>query len=171
MGWLKRKKKSKTMDVPPILDRMDYHYDSTLEAYLIKHRKKLEELNREDEETIMRYASAHLGFFIKWMLIKHYENEEEFDGDEMSIALVRQGTLSGTDFLLDVCDGKLLSCMIADDWIQDLYDYYEHSYLEDYTSWMDLQGYELYSFQEIREAYDSFAAYIEDGYVLHQKYR
>lgn len=171
MGLFKKKKKPKPINLHQVLDRMDYHYDSALEAYLLKHQKKMEELNREDEETIMRYASAHLGFFMKWLLMKHYENCEDFDGDEMAIELVRQGTMSGTDFLLDVCDGKLLPCMMADEKVQDLYDYYEHSYIEDYASWIDLQGYELYGFQETREDYDSFAQAIEDGYALHQKYR
>jgi hypothetical protein len=52
-------------------------------------------------------GATHIGMFLTWTIRKGLFVSSDAPGE--AVEAVRQGTLSGRDFLLEYCDGKLLS--------------------------------------------------------------
>ncbi|MDO4878130.1 MAG: hypothetical protein Q3966_02400 [Neisseria sp.] len=73
------------------IDRIDWHYEA----------------DGFPDGAPDRQAGAHIGFFLAWAFSRGFAGEGhlEDDGDELADLAARR--ISGTDFLIRMCDGKL----------------------------------------------------------------
>lgn len=111
------------------IDRADWHWDSAEELYRKVHCVK-GELTEEQEEKIWLLAANHIGLFLKWIIDRGFEGDES-DKDECE--KVKNGQMSGTEFLLENCDGKFWDSDIREDILPFIKFYYEsNDYFADY---------------------------------------
>ena len=118
------------------IDRFDWHYDDALKGYCEREKKDPKTLTETETEEVCRYASAHIGLFIDWLYAHDYFGAES---DTESAQLVKEHKMTGTDYLMNCCDGKF--------WDVDV-DERLHPFIEDFYN--DYLG----AFDEILEALD-----------------
>lgn len=116
-------------------DKIDWHFETASEYYCHLNNKEIESLTDEESDEIYLYAGNHIGFFITW-IIKHHFEGEIFSEDKEGLEAVRNETMSGTEFLLDYCDGKFWGIDVSERIFSFVNDYYENHYLEEYTEWV-----------------------------------
>lgn len=125
------------------IDRIDWHWDSAEKIYRERH-SVIGELTEEQQNQISLLAGNHIGLFLRWIIENHFEGD---DADQMECEKVRCGEISGTEYLLNDCDGKFWDQDVTADIIPFVKSYYEGSdYLIDYTNCClpdDVQCYDI----------------------------
>lgn len=112
------------------LDQADWHYESAKELYLKTH-SITGELTEKQEEEIRLFAAEHIGLFMRWIIERGFEGE---DSDKEECEKVRNGQLSGAEYLLKNCDGKLWGEDIREDILPFAESYYDGNvYFNDYS--------------------------------------
>lgn len=112
------------------IDRADWHYDSALKEY--RSRMNLSEasvLSNEQINEIWLCAADHIGLFLRWIIENGFEGEES---DPEGVGLVRNGKISGAEYLMEYCDGKFWDSDVRDDILPFVEEYYEEEYFTDY---------------------------------------
>ncbi|MEM8852115.1 MAG: hypothetical protein AAGD34_00355 [Pseudomonadota bacterium] len=86
------------------------------------------------EDSPAEYGATHIGLFLKWCLLRGWAGEELLEGFADEIEAVKAGTMTGTDFLLRCCDGKLTEIDLNDEGNAFAQAYYadQDLYLVDY---------------------------------------
>lgn len=102
------------------IDRYDWHYESAEKAYR-ERRNILGELTEEQSDEICLYAADHIGLFLRWIIENGFEGEES---DHESCERVRKGEITGTQYLMEYCDGKFWDCDICDEIKPFVEEYY-----------------------------------------------
>ncbi|MBE6753945.1 MAG: hypothetical protein E7559_06300 [Ruminococcaceae bacterium] len=149
------------------IDRHDWHYNSATELYCEETGKSEEQLVQEDYSIIERRAAAHIGCFVRW-LIMHDRLGTENEPSEAAVAAVKNSTMTGTDFLMMQCDGKFIDDDVAEDtlpFVESCYD----KYLEQYDSTVgQAMRQRIYTFEETDALYS-----IAEGLIdrLFEQYR
>jgi len=77
-------------------------------------------------------AATHIGFFVAWAINNGLWDESEDAGESLAIQRVRDRTQTGRTFLIEQCDGKLLSGMLNKEGSAFAKKYYPRSYDKDY---------------------------------------
>lgn len=111
------------------IDKFDWHYDDALKGYCERVKKAPKELTEDETDEVCEYASAHIGLFLKWVILHGFEGEE---ADKDDLELVRNGKYTGTDYLLDCCDGKF--------WDEDVSEKMQTVIEEFYSDYIDMFG-------------------------------
>ena len=77
-------------------------------------------------------AATHIGMYVSWLIHNHLWGS--FPGVDWSsaVALVRKRAMSGRTFILEHCDGKLMSEMLTEEGAAFSEAYYLKSYLKDF---------------------------------------
>ncbi len=114
------------------IDRADWHWDSAEKAFRERTGKQ-GELTMEQQDEIWHYAADHIGLFLRWIIDNGYEGTDEEIVDQEECDRVRRGELSGVDYLMNSCDGKLCEGDLCEEMIPFVNGYYEQ-YLKDYTN-------------------------------------
>lgn len=111
------------------IDRADWHWDSTEKLYRKKHNIT-GELTEKQEDEIWILAANHIGLFLRWIIERGLEGD---DADVEDCEKVRNGQMSGTEYLLRNCDGKLWDEDIREDILPFIEFYYNsNAYYSDY---------------------------------------
>lgn len=114
------------------IDRADWHWDSTEKLYREQHGIT-GELTEAQQDDIWLLAANHIGMFLKWIIDNGFEGEE---ADEEACDMVREGRMTGTEYLMKYCDSKLWDEDIRTDILPFVKKYYdsanEHGYFDDY---------------------------------------
>lgn len=112
------------------IDRADWHWDSTEELYR-KTYSITGDFTEEQEDEIWSLSANHIGLFLRWIIENGMEGDE---ADEEECEKVRNGQMSGSEYLLNNCDGKLWDEDIRED-ILPFVEYYYHAngYFKDYA--------------------------------------
>lgn len=111
------------------IDRADWHWDSAEKLYRETHNIT-GELTEEQEDEIWLLAGNHIGLFLRWIIESGFEGEE---ADRVYCEEVRRGEISGTEYLMRACDGKLWDEDIREDLLPFVKEYYEDGrYFSDY---------------------------------------
>lgn len=111
------------------IDRADWHWDSTEKLYRKTHNI-IGELTEKQEDEIWLLAANHIGLFLRWIIECGMEG---VDADEEDCEKVRNGQMSGTEYLLRNCDGKLWDEDIREDILPFIEFYYNsNAYYRDY---------------------------------------
>lgn len=113
-------------------DRIDYYYEKALSNCEFLLQKKESELTEEDRREIKRYAGNHIGFFLTWIILHHFEGEIHEDNRE-ALEAVRREEMLGVDFLIDYCDEKFLGEDVSEEIFPFVSTYYE-KYFSEYTN-------------------------------------
>ena len=83
------------------IDRFDWHYNSAAEAY--RERNNITgEFTEEQSDEVCLFAADHIGLFLRWLIEKGYESG---DCDPIGCQRVRNGELTGAEYLLGYFDG------------------------------------------------------------------
>ena len=149
------------------IDRADWHWDSAEKLYRETHGIT-GELTDEQENEIWLLAGDHIGMFLRWIIENGFEGEE---ADPDHCEDVRRGRMTGAEFLMWDCDGKLWDEDIREDILPFAKAYYEKAFLHDYGECCggDTPCYGFISGEEdyarLRERIDAaFEAYYEEDY-------
>ena len=111
------------------IDRADWHWESAEELYRKTHNVT-GELTEKQEDEIWLFAANHIGLFLKWIIEQDFESD---DSDKEECEKVKKGQMSGTEYLLENCDGKFWDSDIRDDILPFIEFYYEsNDYFNDY---------------------------------------
>ena len=112
------------------IDRIDWHWDSAEEQY--REKKGISgELTEEQQNEILLLAGNHIGLFLRWIIERGLQGEA---ADEDSCREVLDGRMSGTEYLVKCCDGKLWNSDICEEVRLFVEYYYDGSvYFKDYA--------------------------------------
>lgn len=103
------------------IDRADWHWDSAEKLYRKTHNIT-GGLTEEQENEIWLLAGNHIGLFLRWVIDRGFQGE---DADPDSCDKVRNGLMSGAEYLMQWCDGKLWDEDIRDDILPFVKEYYD----------------------------------------------
>ena len=111
------------------IDRVDWHWDSAVKAFR-ERNSLIDELTEVQKFRISLYAANHIGLFLRWIIENGFEGEE---ADEEGCELVRNGLLTGAEYLLRCCDGKFWEEDVCESVLPFVREYYSGDrYLTDY---------------------------------------
>lgn len=77
-------------------------------------------------------GATHIGFFVAWAVTRGHWGHLLPSSADASLQRLREGQLSGRRFVLDECDGKLLTEMFSAEAVPFVDKYYTSRYLKDY---------------------------------------
>src|SRR5262249_10899633 len=82
------------------------------------------------------FAGTHIGLFLRFCFTKGWAGELHTEEEPDAVAAVVQGTMSGTDFLFQYCDGKLTDEDLNEEGNAIAEQYYGDNgqYLNDYAA-------------------------------------
>lgn len=104
------------------IDRVDWHYETAEKEYKEKH-SITGDLTPEQISEVELMAANHIGVFIKWIIDRGFEGE---DADIEGCKKVRDREITGSEYLIQYCDGKLWWTDIC----EDLYPFVEEYYYD-----------------------------------------
>ena len=101
-------------------------YDDASWHYGADHFPK----NQPDE-----HGATHIGLFLRWCFVKGWAGELHTQNEPDAVAQVTSGTMSGTKFLFDYCDGKFTNEDLTPEGNAFAEQYYGDNglYLDDYA--------------------------------------
>lgn len=127
-------------------DKAEWQFDTVAQEYCQACHKTMEALTETDVNIIWDRAANHISMFVTWLIDcgllskEHEENQKE-------IQAVRERKMTGFEYLLNICDLKLLRTDIARKAFKFMDHYYEaegdHSYLQEYCDCMENNGKEV----------------------------
>ena len=111
------------------IDRADWYWDSTEKLYRETHGI-IGELTETQEDEIWSMSANHIGLFLRWIIENGMECD---DAGKEDCEKVRNGQMSGTEYLFSNCDGKFWDSDIKEDLLPFIeYYYISNDYYEDY---------------------------------------
>lgn len=126
------------------IDRYDWHYDSAAEAY--RERNNVTGyLTEEQANEVCLYAADHIGLFVQWVIENNFEGEESDPG---GCERVRTREITGSQYLMEYCDGKFWDTDVSDEIRPFVAWYYESDanlYFNDLGKLADYKIYETIS--------------------------
>ncbi|PID69058.1 MAG: hypothetical protein CR968_00135 [Flavobacteriia bacterium] len=109
-------------------------------------------------------GATHIGMFLKWCIENNLHSEELEEDAREEIEQLKEGKITGAEFLINVCDEKLTDYDLNDLGNEFAQDYYEddtdfdlkyNSYANDYSELFDKQAkdndFEYESFYHIED--------------------
>ncbi|MDE6092165.1 MAG: hypothetical protein K2G14_03620 [Ruminococcus sp.] len=112
------------------IDRADWYWDSAEKLYRETH-SITGELTETQEDEIWSLSANHIGLFLKWIIENSMESD---DADKEDCEKVRNGQMSGTEYLFCNCDGKFWDSDIKEDLLPFIdYYYISNDYYKDYA--------------------------------------
>lgn len=115
-------------------DKVDYYYEKALDSYLFLYSKKETELKDEDITMIQQMAGNHIGFFLNWIILHHFEGNL-LRQQEAAMKAVCNESMQGVDVLLQYCDGKFNSDDVCEA-IRGFVNVYYDAYMPEYSTWV-----------------------------------
>ncbi len=141
------------------IDRADWHWDNAYDLYIKKHSIS-GDLTDEQTNEIYLLAANHIGLFLRWIFDNGFEGE---DTDEEGAERVRNGEISGAEYLLGWCDGKFWDVDVSENILDFVNEYYD-CYFHDYTYCLTSPDRPCYSFISGDEDYGKIAPFIDNAY-------
>lgn len=114
------------------IDRADWHWE-TAEQEFRETNGITGELTQEQINQIWLLAANHIGLFVQWIIDRGFEGE---DSDPEDCERVRSRQMTGTEYLMIDCDGKLWESDICEEVLPFVMAYYYDEageYLAHYT--------------------------------------
>ncbi|MFN7939771.1 MAG: hypothetical protein U0R19_40970 [Bryobacteraceae bacterium] len=111
----------------------------------------------------MENGATHIGFYMAWVVMKGRESEWLRERAGEGIRKLRAREMTGREFLLDYCDGKLVSLFLNEEMDAFTRGYYEWHYIGDYMATVVNLG--VYEVEDSWENYEAMAGVLEKRYV------
>lgn len=110
----------------------------------------------EPDDTAEVRAGLHMGFFLAWVV--HNGHWKGLPGQETApIEQVRLRQMTGTQFLLEECDGKLFTDMLAPDMASGAERLYSKLFLPTYDTVLRAHGWQEYRAPDSWQFFDEVA--------------
>lgn len=110
------------------IDRADWHWESAAKLYKETHNI-LGEFSQKQINDIWLLASNHIGLFIKWIIDNNLQGE---NADGQACQKVRDGLMTGSEYLILVLDGKFWDEDVNSNVLEFVTEYYEKEFFKDY---------------------------------------
>lgn len=124
-------------DVMSVYDRYDNYYDRAMEAYCSVNKINPKDINDEQDNIIIERSCVHIGFYLTWIINNNLEGAMHKEYDSESLEKVRMQDMTGVDFFLRCCDGKLWSDDFNDDGLAFTeYYYVSKHFMKDYIDFV-----------------------------------
>ncbi len=118
----------------------------------------------EPEETAEVRAGLHIGLFLAW--VAHRGDWTGISGQEAApVEQVRTRKMTGTQFLLEHCDGKLYTEMLTPDAASFAESYYPRKFLQAYARVLHAHGLQEYQVPDDWKLFDEVAREVESAAV------
>ncbi|WP_124098961.1 hypothetical protein [Ruminococcus sp. Marseille-P6503] len=144
------------------IDRADWHYESAEKEYYRRMNLSDDcELSNEQVNEIWLCAANHIGLFLRWIIENGFEGEES---DPEGTELVRKGKISGSEYLMEYCDGKFWESDVREDILPFVEKYYEKAYLSDYGEAVLTGDTQVYGALSGKKEYKSIKKLIDKAY-------
>lgn len=102
------------------IDRADWHWETAEQEY--RERNGIAgQLTQEQINRIWLLAANHIGLFVQWVIDRGFEGE---DADTEDCEKVRARQMTGAEYLMVDCDGKLWESDICDKVLPFVMAYY-----------------------------------------------
>ena len=146
------------------LDDIQWQIESVTNWFCEKHAINMENLNADDERQIELLAANIPGAFVAWLATTGRIGSFHIENDEEAVKDLINHRISGSEFIVDYCDGKLTKEDICDKDNSDLCTYYVGTYLDDYFDFLRLNKMEVMDIVFDGPIIDKFVAFIEERY-------
>src|SRR4051812_44179825 len=116
------------------------------------------------KDTPEENGATHIGMFLTWAIERGLFADPEVPAE--AVEKVRSRAISGRDFLLQYCDGKLFSALF----VAECADFAEHHYeafLEDFQRLLCRDLSSNYYVADSRENYEVMAAALDERWARH----
>ncbi len=151
------------------IDRADWHWASAEELFR-KTNGISGDLTQDQVNTIWLYAANHIGLFIQWIIDRGFEGE---DANMEDCEKVRARQMSGAEYLMVDCDGKLWESDIREDILPFVKAYYldeNGEYLAHYAECcLDFDNLPCYGVISEKEAYSRLRDKIDNAFEAFQR--
>lgn len=114
-------------------------------------------------------GATHIGMFLGWAITRGHIGEEHREDSYVQPLLekVANREMSPRNFLIDICDEKLIDYDLSDEGNSFAEEYYESTYFEDYvTTFSEFD--EVYEVTDTWENFDRIAAVIDQRFTQWQ---
>lgn len=124
-------------------------------------------------------AGVHIGFFLAWAFERGMAGELHVEEEPEAIEQLVKREITGVDFLLEYCDGKLFDAIFNEDGAAFLVDYYQNDdsefaksfahYLSDYNQ--VFSEYEDYYVPNDWEHYERIKPILDERFAQWQNFQ
>ena len=149
------------------IERADWHYETAEKEYREAHSLN-GELRPEQNNQIWLLAADHIGQFLRWIIDRGFEGE---DADEDGCKKVRAGELTGPEYLMEYCDGKLWWSDICEELHPFVKAYYYDEtgeYLDDYGACCLPDLHSFFNVNTKEEDYKKLREKIDERYAAYR---
>ncbi|MEW9094597.1 MAG: hypothetical protein AB2417_05895 [Clostridiaceae bacterium] len=124
-------------DVMAVFDSYDNYYDRAMKAYCSNKKIDPKNINDEQNEIIIERSCVHIGFYLTWIINNNLEGDMHKEYDSENLEKVRREEMTGVDFFLTCCDGKLWSDDFNDEGLAFTEYYYaSEQFMKDYVDFI-----------------------------------
>lgn len=142
-------------DIKNYFDNVDWHFDDAYNGYCKRFYNQDDKENNDYVEAGTRYAATHMGMYFTWIIRHNFQGDIHNKNSRKDLDEVRNEKMTGVEFLLKNCDGKLLNIDFNDEGLEFTKSYYEY-YLEDYSD-LVLCDFDIeYSIYEVEDNWNIF---------------
>ena len=154
------------------IDRADWHVETAEQEYREEYGIT-GQLTEEQIKEIWLLAANHIGLFMRWLIERGFEGEEANTEDCLKVL---KGDMTGAEYLMKNCDGKLWDEDVRADILPFVHSYYncdgECEYLSDYIECCindeDKLLYRVFpnedDYNDLKHCIDAaYEIYLEDG--------
>lgn len=117
------------------IDRIDWHIEDNIPA-----------------DVKMENSAIHIGFYMNWLIETELLDEDFISENKSEIEDLIKHKKTGLDFLIDQCDGKLISSILNHQGAS-FTSYYYDSYLDDFV---DVVGDATDFFYEVEDCIENY---------------
>ena len=151
------------------IDRADWHW-ATAEEEFRKTNGISGDLTQDQINTVWLHAANHIGLFLQWIIDRGFEGE---DAEASDCERVRTRQMSGAEYFMINCDGKLWESDIREDILPFVKAYYlddDGDYLAHYTECcLDFEDLPCYGVVSGEEAYSRLRDKIDNAFDAFQR--
>ncbi|WP_411682729.1 hypothetical protein [Clostridium thailandense] len=120
-----------------VFDSYDNYYDRAMKAYCSTEKIDSKNINDEQNEIIIKRSCVHIGFYITWVINNNLVGCMHKEYDLKDLEKVKEKEMTGVDFFLKCCDGKLWSEDFNDEGLAFTEHYYASGqFMKDYIDFI-----------------------------------
>ncbi len=161
-------------------DNADWHFEDAhnvySECFMNKHPQAYIEWQatkkdigfiehcEEAAEAVFRRAAFHMGVYMAWIIRYEFEGKIHKEESADDLEKVRNRQMTGTEFILKRCDGKLWAEDLNEEGLAFTRSYYEEHYLMDFADLALGIADGPYTLEDGWENYQEFAQMLDEAY-------
>ena len=136
-------------------DNANWHFDDSYNGYSKRFDCEGNKENENHIKAVITYAATHIGMYMAWIIKHNLEGDIHKKYSNEDLEKVRNEKMTGVEFLLKNCDGKLLSEDFNKEGIEFTICYYKY-YLADYSDLVLCEFDIEYSIYEIDDQWNNY---------------